>query len=214
MFNKPMFLFAFLILISSASITAQAKDMSYAYIEANSIIDSKITLGGNGPSANGNGGGLAFSFLMGPIGYSEWMYEGHSLDSGADATEITARFGAHHRFTQFQYGKLDLYGGLSMDDANFEFKVGNTKVEALDDSGVGGYIGLKHSPNRHIEYGADLSVNNIEDVAIITRAYLQWNVTHAFAVNVGYRGADYALDGPDLDVDSFKVGAHITFGTP
>lgn len=194
--------------------SAHAKAMSYAYMEASAIIDTQVELEDGSNTADGNGGGLAFSFLMGPVAYSEWMYDNLSLDSSTDGDELTARFGAKHRFQNFEYGKLDLYGGVSIDAAEFTVRTPGGVVEILDDTGLGGYIGLKHGPTHHVEYGGDLSVNNIEDVAISIRLYAQWNITHALALRAGYRATEYALDGADLDVDVFSIAARVTFGTP
>lgn len=209
--NRTGYLISLISLMLGFSHSAHAADMSYAFIEANALVNADYEFG-NSINADGDGFGFAFGFLMGPVAYSEWRFQQYDIDGNVDGTEVSIRFGVRKRIDGFQYGKLDVYGGIHGDYAKFDG--GQPNVDFIDDSGIGGYIGLRHGPNRHFEYGLEFAYSNLEDNLASASVHAQWNATHAVALRLTYREADYHQTPPDIDLNTLLVAARVTFGTP
>lgn len=197
--------------LSWLSMPAQAEEMSYAYMEASAIVDAQFEVERRNIKRDGDAYGVAFAWIMGPIAYSEWSYENYDFETTTEGEIASARLGVRQRIDRFRFGKLDVFAAIAVDYANFE-RGNPVSTTYVDDTGLGGYIGLRHGPNRFFEYGLELGYNNVENNANFTTAHLQWNATHAVAFKLSYRDANYGVNGPDVDLDTFKLAVRLTFG--
>lgn len=192
------------------SAPAQAEELAYAFLEATATVDSQYEVEQQNIDQDADGYGIGFAWLMGPIAYSEWRYTQYDLGSSADGTIASARFGAHHRLNSYGYGKLDVYGGVGALHAEFESTTGGNSL--ADDTGLEGYIGLRHAANQHFEYGIEFGYHNVEEGGSLAEVHAQWNATHAVSFRLSYKDQNYQVKGPDVDLSSFTLAARLTFG--
>lgn len=192
------------------STPAQAEELAYAFLEATATLDSQYEVEQQNIDEDADGYGIGFAWLMGPIAYSEWRYTNYDLGNSADGTIASARFGAHHRLNSYGYGKLDLYGGIGVQHAEFESAGGGQSF--IDDTGLLGYIGLRHAINQHFEYGIEFGYHNVEKDGNLAEIHAQWNATHAVSFRLSYMDQNYQVLGPDVDLSAFTLAARVTFG--
>ncbi|MDX1496995.1 MAG: hypothetical protein R3352_05525 [Salinisphaeraceae bacterium] len=192
--------------------SAQAEELAYSFLEATAVLTSDYEVDQPNVDDEPDGFGVAFAFLMGPIAYSEWRYTQYDVGSGADGVTASVRFGAHQRLNSYGHGKLDLYGGVGAQIAEFESPNGNNDA-FIDDTGVLGYIGLRHAFNQHFEIGGELGINNVEEAGRHMEIHAQWNATHAVSFRATLKNENYEVsDAPDVELTALTLGARVTFG--
>lgn len=192
---------------------ASADRLSYAFVQLNGTLGASAE--GNTSSAtptirnaDGTGVGLSFGWIMGPYAFADVRYDAYDFDRNIDGAETTVRLGIRNKLPVVLPWRVDGYGAVSFENRDFD-----VSTAAFDRSGVGLYTGLRASPAEAFEMMIEGGYQNLGnfDAGLLTVG-AQWNISPFFAVNAGYRYADYVGRGPDMDINGFRLGIRTQWG--